>query len=118
MTKEEKKILKKEIKERKRQEKLAMKQQLLGGYEDKEKNKEKIVDDFKKEKRSKRIIRWASLKETPIKLVKEANKIKWPKRRVLGMKFLTIVIFIFIFAVFFYGVDQALEQLFAISKIV
>ncbi|QGS51402.1 preprotein translocase subunit SecE [Spiroplasma tabanidicola] len=59
-----------------------------------------------------------ALKETPIKMLKEINKIKWSGRANLGQKFSWVIIFLLIFILFFYGVDTGLRYLFAEIKII
>ncbi|AHB35882.1 preprotein translocase subunit SecE [Spiroplasma apis] len=59
-----------------------------------------------------------ALKEAPIKMLKEINKIKWSDRNNLGSKFLWVIIFLLIFGIFFYAVDYGLQWLFVITKII
>ncbi|AOG59989.1 preprotein translocase subunit SecE [Spiroplasma helicoides] len=59
-----------------------------------------------------------AFKEAPIKMLKEINKIKWSSRKNLGQKFSWVVVFLLVFALFFYGVDTGLKYLFQVLKII
>lgn len=119
MNKEEKKAAKlssknakREFKKKKNEERLAMKAQLLGGYENIEANKDTIIEEHEIKKLHKSEGRKVSFKEFPIKLLKEANKLKTPTRKELGKKFVTVLIFITVAALVFYALDLGLVALF------
>lgn len=84
---------------------------------EKQKDKEYIKKQKVKKVKEKFDYR-TTLKEMPIKMVKEVNKIRWPKREELGAKFGMVIIFLIIFCVFFYFIDWGLQELFAIAKII
>ncbi|QHX35585.1 hypothetical protein STIUS_v1c00300 [Spiroplasma sp. TIUS-1] len=106
------KIEKREAKKKRNEERLAMKAQLLGGYEDIEANKDTIIEEHEIKKLHKSEGRKVHFKEFPIKLLKEANKLKTPTRKELGKKFVTVLIFITVAALVFYALDLGLVSLF------
>ncbi|WP_338983575.1 preprotein translocase subunit SecE [Spiroplasma endosymbiont of Othius punctulatus] len=125
MNKDEKKAAKLALKESKREakknrneERLAMKAQLLGGYEDIEKNKDSIIEEHEIKKLHKSEGRKVHFKEFPIKLLKEANKLKTPTRKELGKKFVTVLIFITVAAIIFFSLDLGLVSLFRALSII
>ncbi|AXK50710.1 preprotein translocase subunit SecE [Spiroplasma alleghenense] len=68
---------------------------------------------MKKIKKEKEKGDWkTSFREFPVKMVKEVNKIRWTSGNTLGRKFVYTLIFVFIFAVFFFLVDLGLQKLF------
>lgn len=58
------------------------------------------------------------VEEFPIKMVKEVNKIKWSTKENLTKKYLEVLIFIVLFAVFFALVDWGFQALFSLIKVV
>lgn len=59
-----------------------------------------------------------ALKESPVKMLKEVNKIRWSDRKNLGQKFTWVIVFLIIFGTFFYAFDTGLKYLFILLKIV
>ncbi|ATZ19072.1 preprotein translocase subunit SecE [Williamsoniiplasma somnilux] len=83
------------------------------------KRKTKKSIRVKKIKEAKDKIDWKlSFKEFPVKMVKEVNKIKWSSRINLSKKYITVLIFMAVFALVFYFVDWGLQELFALIKVV
>ncbi|QBQ07234.1 preprotein translocase subunit SecE [Spiroplasma gladiatoris] len=123
--KAQKQALKEKIKAEKAKAKAAKKEQFKEIYAalegDKGLTKEQRVKKARaakvKEHKQKINVKLA-LKEAPIKMLKEINKIKWSGRANLGQKFSWVIIFILIFALFFYGIDTGLKHLFILMKII
>ncbi|WP_156902660.1 preprotein translocase subunit SecE [[Acholeplasma] multilocale] len=86
------------------------------------KTKQKISKETKqkiKVKKEKEKFNWKlAFKEFPIKMAKEVNKIKWSGSDNLTKKYITVVIFMLIFAVLFYFVDMGLQELFVLIKVI
>lgn len=58
------------------------------------------------------------VQEFPVKMIKEVNKIKWSSSGNLTKKYISVLLFMFVFAVFFALVDWGLQALFSLIKIV
>lgn len=58
------------------------------------------------------------LEEFPIKMVKEVNKIKWSTKENLTKKYLEVLIFIVLFAVFFALIDWGFQAIFSLIKVI
>lgn len=56
--------------------------------------------------------------EFPVKMVKEVNKIRWATKENLTKKYLEVLIFIILFAVFFALVDWGFQALFSLIKVI
>lgn len=59
-----------------------------------------------------------AFREFPVKMVKEVNKIKWSGWTNLNRKYITVLIFMIIFAIVFYFVDWGLQEIFILMKVV
>lgn len=59
-----------------------------------------------------------TIEEFPIKMIKETNKIKWPESRILTKKYIIVILFMAIFAIFFVFIDWGLQALFTLIKVV
>ena len=56
--------------------------------------------------------------EFPVKMVKEVNKIRWATKENLTKKYLEVLAFIILFAVFFALVDWGFQALFSLIKVI
>ncbi|ATZ16696.1 preprotein translocase subunit SecE [Entomoplasma freundtii] len=59
-----------------------------------------------------------AIQEFPVKMIKEVNKIKWSSSGNLTKKYISVLLFMVIFALFFALVDWGLQALFSLIKIV
>ncbi|WP_338972363.1 preprotein translocase subunit SecE [Spiroplasma endosymbiont of Panorpa germanica] len=74
---------------------------------------------MKKIKKEKEKVDWRTgFREFPVKMVKEINKIRWTSGNTLGKKFIYTLIFVFVFAIFFFVVDLGLQKLFELIYII
>ncbi|AHI52376.1 preprotein translocase subunit SecE [Spiroplasma culicicola] len=113
------------LKEQKKLEKDSKKKQIEELYKqldgDKGLTKEEKIKKAKEKKIKKekeKINYKLAIKEMPVKMLKEVNKIKWSDRKNLGQKFTWVIVFLLIFGIFFYAVDLGLQYLFDLLKIV
>jgi len=82
--------------------------------EEKTKKEKEIKIKKEKEKINVRL----AVKEAPVKMLKEINKIRWSSRKNLGQKFSWVIIFLIIFGIFFFAVDLGLRYLFILLRII
>ncbi|WP_051636004.1 preprotein translocase subunit SecE [Mesoplasma photuris] len=116
------KVSKSELKAKAKFEKLEQKrlqkeQKIASG------KKQKISSDatakIKEIKKPKEKRNWKlEFKEFPIKMVKEVGKIKWSGSDNLTRKYITVLIFMLLFAVVFIFVDWGLQELLTLIKVV
>lgn len=57
-------------------------------------------------------------REFPVKMIKEVNKIKWSGAENLTKKYITVIVFMAVFAIAFFFIDWGLQALFALMKVV
>ncbi|QEH61233.1 preprotein translocase subunit SecE [Spiroplasma chinense] len=116
--KEEAKRIKKEQKSAQKEQMQELYKQLDGDKNLTKEEKIKKAKDVKIKKHKEKINYKLALKEAPIKMLKEINKIKWSDRKNLGQKFSWVIVFLIVFGIFFYAVDTALQYLFTLAKII
>lgn len=114
------KLQKIEEKKAKKAVKDKMYKDLKEGYEahEKESKTKEYVKKQKVRKEKEKFDFKLAFKEMPAKMIKEVNKITWPKSDTLWMKFLWVIIFMICFGIFFYFVDWGLQALFSLAHIV
>lgn len=59
-----------------------------------------------------------ALREFPIRLIKEVQKVRWPKQKDLGSKLAWVIGFMLSLAILFYFVDWGIQALFGVAKII
>lgn len=122
ITKEEKakiKFKKLETKRLKKEQKKQIYEKLNSEYNkfDSKEEREKRAKTSKIKKVKDKIDYRLAFKEFPVKVVKEIQKVRWPKRSALGMRLFLVLLFMVFFAVTFYLVDLGIQHLFTLIKI-
>lgn len=123
LSKEEKakaKFAKLEEKQLKKQKQKEVYDNLKEGYKDFEsaEGRKKRAKEAKVKKIKDKVDYKLAIREFPVKVVKEIQKVRWPSQSVLGSRLLWVLGFIVTLAVIFFFVDWGIQELFGVAKII
>jgi preprotein translocase subunit SecE len=123
LSKEEKakaKFAKLEEKRLKKEKQREVYEDLKEGYKEFEsaEGRKKKAKEAKVKKIKEKVDYKLAIREFPVKVVKEIQKVRWPSQSVLGSRLIWVLGFIILLAVVFYFVDWGIQSLFGVAKII